>query len=153
MPRQDAPLRPARSKKAGRPPEPWSVENEPPHHPALLVPWDPTAVTEAATGMIAADEANRILAMSAPALELLGYDRPEQIVGRRLVAIIPERYRQAHVAGLTMYLLVGRRPMIGRAVEVPALRRDGSEVLVELVVSAKQVGEGRTLFLADIRRV
>lgn len=138
---------------AGRPPEPWSVENEPPHHPALLVPWDPTAVTEAATGMIAADEANRILAMSAPALELLGYDRPEQIVGRRLVAIIPERYRQAHVAGLTMYLLVGRRPMIGRAVEVPALRRDGSEVLVELVVSAKQVGEGRTLFLADIRRV
>ena len=116
------------------------------------------AVLETSYGRIVfefmrSDEANRILAMSAPALELLGYDRPEQIVGRRLVAIIPERYRQAHVAGLTMYLLVGRRPMIGRAVEVPALRRDGSEVLVELVVSAKQVGEGRTLFLADIRRV
>jgi hypothetical protein len=38
-------------------------------------------------------------------------------------------------------------------VEVPALRRDGSEVRVELVVTAEQVGEGRTVFLADIRRV
>jgi PAS domain S-box-containing protein len=138
---------------AGEPPEPWSVEAEPPFHARLRVSWDPGSVTGAATGIIAADEANRILAMSAPALDLLGYDDPAQVVGRRLVAIIPERYRQAHVAGLTLYLLVGRGPMIGRTVEVPALRRDGSEVRVELVVTAEQVGEGRTVFLADIRRV
>ena len=43
-------------------------------------------------------------------------------------AIVPERYRQAHVAGFTMYLLVGRKPLLDRPVVVPALRRDGSEV-------------------------
>jgi PAS domain S-box-containing protein len=138
---------------AGRPPRPWSVETEPPFHPGPRLPWDPTAVTGSAAGVIAADDANRIVAVSAPALELLGYDEPGQIVGRRLLAIIPDRFRQAHVAGLTMFLLVGRRPMIGRSVEVPALRRDGSEVLVELVITAEQVGRGRTVFLADIRRV
>jgi PAS domain S-box-containing protein len=138
---------------AGRAPVAWSVEAEPPGQADLRVPWDPTTVTGARTGVIAADESNRILAMSGPALDLLGFDDPAQIVGRRLVAIIPERFRQAHVAGLTMYLLAGRGPMLGRAVEVPALRRDGSEVLVELVINAEQVGEGRTLFLAGIRRV
>ena len=91
--------------------------------------------------------------MSRPALDLLGYDDAAAIVGRRLVAIIPERFRQAHVAGLTMYLLVGRQPLLGRPVEVPALRRDGTEVLLEMVVNAEKDGEGHQLFLAEVRRI
>jgi len=133
-------------------PVPWSEEGEPPLQAQYTLNWDPGTVSEATTGIIAADEANRIIAVSPAAVELLGYDDPREIVGRRLVALIPERFRQAHVAGFTMYLLVGRQPLLGRAVEVPALRRDGSELLVELVITAEQVGDGRTLFLADISR-
>lgn len=134
----------------GLEPVPWSVEGEPPSQAHYPLNWDPRSVSEATTGIIAADEANRIIAVSPAAVELLGYDDPREILGRRLVALIPERFRQAHVAGFTMFLLVGRQPLIGRPVQVPALRRDGSELLVELVITAEQVGDGRTLFLADI---
>ena len=135
---------------AGRPPVPWSVEGEPPPQPRFDLEWDPSTVTAATTGRIAADEANRILAVSRPVLELLGYDDPAQLVGRRLVAIIPERFRQAHVAGFTMFLLTGRRPLLGRQVTVPALRRDGSEVLVLLTIEARAGGDGQTLLLAEV---
>jgi PAS domain S-box-containing protein len=88
--------------------------------------------------------------VSRQAADLLGYDEAE-LVGRRIVSIIPERYRQAHVSGFTMYLLVGRRPLLDRAVVVPALRRDGTEIDIELNVRVEAVGEGREVFLAGIR--
>lgn len=135
----------------GRAPEPWSVEGESPPPARRRFEGDLTRVSEAAQALIASDDGGRILAMSRPALELLGYHDPAEIVGQRLVAIIPERFRQAHVAGLTMYLLAGRRPLIGRAVKVPALRRDGSEVPVELVVNVENVGDGHSIFVADVR--
>jgi PAS domain S-box-containing protein len=134
----------------GRPPVPWSVEGEPPPQPRADLEWDPAIVTAALTARIAADEANRILAVSPALLELLGYDDPVQLVGRRLVAIIPERFRQAHVAGFTMFLLTGRRPLLGRPVTVPALRRDGSEVPVVLTIEAQAGGDGQTLLLAEM---
>ena len=135
---------------AGAAPVPWSVEGEPPPQPRITLDWDPTEVSSAADGRIAADEANRILAVSRPLLDLLGYDDAVQLVGRRLVAIIPERYRQAHVAGFTMFLLTGRRPLLGRQVTVPALRHDGSEVLVRLTIEARPGGDGQTLLLAQM---
>ena len=135
---------------AGRSPVPWSAEGAPPPRPRFEVDWDPETVSSATTGRIAADEANRILAVSPPVLELLGYDDPVQLVGRRLVAIIPERFRQAHVAGFTMFLLTGRRPLLGRPVTVPALRRDGSEVMVLLTIEPHTDGEGRRLLIAEM---
>jgi PAS domain S-box-containing protein len=134
----------------GAEPVPWSVEGEPPPQPRFALLWDPDSVVSAQTGRIAADEANRILAVSRPVLDLLGYDDPVQLLGRRLVAIIPERFRQAHVAGFTMFLLTGRRPLLGTPVTVPALRRDGSEVMVHLQIEAQGAGGGRTLFLAEM---
>jgi PAS domain S-box-containing protein len=107
-------------------------------------------VASAGHGLIAANEESQILAVSAEAADLLGYDEAE-LVGRRIVSIIPERYRQAHVAGFTMYLLVGRRPLLDRVVVVPALRRDGTEIDVELTVRADAVGDGRSVFVAGIR--
>lgn len=135
---------------AGRAPVPFSAEGEAPPPPRFELDWDPVAVTSATTGRIAADEANRILAVSRQALELLGYDDAEQLVGRRLVAIIPERFRQAHVAGFTLFLLTGRRPLLDRQVTLPALRRDGSEVLVRLRIQAQAGGEGRTVLVAEL---
>ena len=131
----------------------WSVEGEPAMPPEQTLSWDSDSVSQAATGVVAADETSRIIAVSAPALELLGYDDAGQLLGQRLVVLIPERFRQAHVAGLTLYLLGGREPLIGRPVQVPALRRDGSEVLVDLVVTAESLGDGHRLFLADLRAV
>jgi PAS domain S-box-containing protein len=135
---------------SGLRPEPWTVPDDALPPPLLPPDWDPQVVASARHGVIAANEESQILAVSPEAAALLGYDEQE-LVGRRIVSIIPERYRQAHVAGFTMYLLVGRRPLLDRVVVVPALRRDGTEIEIELSVHAEQVGDGRSVFLAGIR--
>jgi PAS domain S-box-containing protein len=98
--------------------------------------------------LLAADDANRILAVSRPTLDLLGYDDAAELVGRRLVTVIPERFHQAHIAGFTLHLVNGRSPLVGRRVTVPALRRDGTEVEVGLQIDSELLPEGRTLFTA-----
>jgi PAS domain S-box-containing protein len=140
------------SQASGARPEPWRVPADAVGAMDLPDGWDPAVVTEAAHGLIAADATSRILAVSAEAAELLGYGDPLELVGKRIVSIVPERYRQAHVAGFTMYLLVGRKPLLDRRVQVPALRRDGTEVEVELTVRSPGVGTGQSVLLADIRR-
>ena len=130
--------------------EPWSVPED--HEPLAEPPeWVPESVSDADHPTIAADHANRILAVSRPGADILGYDKPGDLVGERIVTIVPERYRQAHVAGFTMYLLVGRRPLIDSPVVVPALRRDGSEVDVVLLVHEQAVAPGRSVLVADLR--
>ncbi len=138
---------------AGAPPVAWSMDREQFTQPELHLRWNPDKVNLASNGCIGADEANRIVAISPAALEILGYDAPADILGRRIVAIIPERFRQAHVAGFMMFLNTGRRPLIGVPVEVPALRRDGSEVMVELSVNVEPAGDGRMVFVADLKLI
>ncbi|QWZ08945.1 PAS domain S-box protein [Nocardioides panacis] len=139
------------SQASGARPEPWQVPADAVGAMVLPEGWDPTVVTRAAHGLIAADATSRILAVSAAAATLLGYDDPVELVGRRIVSIVPERYRQAHVAGFTMYLLVGRKPLLDRRVQIPALRRDGTEVEIELTVRSPGIGTGQSVLLADIR--
>lgn len=135
----------------GSAPEPWTVPDDGRQEPAVPEEWDPGSITEARRGIIAANQSSQIVAVSAEAARILGYDDGAALVGRRIVSIVPERYRQAHVAGFTMYLLVGRRPLLDQPVVVPALRRDGTEVDVELVVRDHGLGEGHSILLADIR--
>ncbi len=138
---------------AGGLPVPWSMDAEPQTVSGPRVEWDATPVSEATVAILAADDRNRILAASPPALDLLGYDAPGELLGRRIVAIIPDRLRQAHVAGFTLYLLVGRRPLVDTPVVVPARRRDGEEVEVRLTVTVQQAGHGRSVFLAELSPV
>lgn len=89
-----------------------------------------------------------------PAAEaLFGYPA-EEIVGRLLETLVPERLRAAHRAGLLRFSAAGRGPLVetGSAVELPALRRDGTEVWVELRLSPVE-HDGRWLAMAVIRDV
>lgn len=139
------------SQSEGRPPTPWASVHEPLLRPAVPA-WDDSAVSQAETGVLAADDRDTIVAVSDTALQILGYADRQELVGARLTAIIPERYRQAHIAGLTMHLLAGRALLIGRTVVVPALRRDGSEVDVELTIRTESSSDGGSVFVADIAR-
>jgi PAS domain S-box-containing protein len=138
----------------GAEPRPWTVEGD----QADLVwhqelDWDPVEVVGASSPRVAADAANRIVAVNDAALELLGYDDAGQLVGHRLVVLIPERYRQAHVAGFTMYLLTGRRPLLGTEVRVPVVRSGGEELDVWMRVEEEPAGDGSQVFVADLRAV
>lgn len=137
----------------GERPQPWEVPADGRREPAVPPGFDPRVVTEAGRGLIAANASSQIIAVSPEAAAILGYDDPGELVGRRIVSIVPPRLRQAHVAGFTMYLLVGRRPIMEVPTVVPALRGDGSEVMVELLVAeqGQGSGEGGSVLVADIR--
>jgi PAS domain S-box-containing protein len=116
-------------------------------------PWDVGTVSEAGVAAIAADDTDLIVAVSADALSLLGYERPAELLGQRLITIIPQRYRQAHLAGFTLHLLTGRGALLTREVNVPVLRRDGSERIVRLGIETRHVASGRTVFVATLSEV
>jgi PAS domain S-box-containing protein len=134
----------------GATPSPWP----PPHWREPPTPrylgWDARVVTESSEAMIVADDLDLIVAASRGALDLLGY-ATDELVGRRLITLIPERFRQAHLAGFTLYLLTGRGPLLGRTVVVPAVHADGSETWVELSVETQRVAQGRSIFVATLR--
>ena len=71
---------------------------------------------------------------------------------RMSAMIIPERYRDAHEAGLAHYLATGEGPVIDKHIEIEALHRDGHELPVELSITrTSEFGEPMFLgFLRDI---
>jgi PAS domain S-box-containing protein len=135
----------------GAAPSRWSAEDGSYPMPAIQTGWDANSVREASYAVLAADDSNQILAASRAALDILGYDDADALVGKRIVSIIPERFRQAHIAGFTMYSLNGRDPLLGRPVVVPALRRDGTETMVELVINSQPAANGHEVFVALLR--
>jgi PAS domain S-box-containing protein len=134
----------------GAAPSPWPPQHWPEPPAPRELGWDARAVTESTEAMIAADDMDLIVAASRGALDMLGYTGDE-LVGRRLVTLIPHRFRQAHLAGFTLYLLTGRGPLLGRPVVVPVVHGDGSERWVVLSVEARRVAQGRSLFVATLR--
>jgi PAS domain S-box-containing protein len=64
-----------------------------------------------------------------------GYRRDE-VIGRELAGlIVPPQLRGAHRRGLVRYLATGEGPLLGRRIEVSALRSDGAEFPVEISVT------------------
>lgn len=134
---------------AGLPPTPWAALD--PNESVLLPASEATLdeVRTASVALVAADVANRIIAVSAPAAELLGWE-VDELEGRRLVSIIPPRLRDRHIAGFTRHLIEGTSHILGRPASVPALRRDGSEVEVSLLIERRADPGARALFVATL---
>jgi diguanylate cyclase (GGDEF)-like protein/PAS domain S-box-containing protein len=70
------------------------------------------------------------------AVQLFGWSRNEAL-GRALhETIIPQRYRERHQQGLARYLAGSGTGILNTRVEVEALKRDGIEFPVELIVTS-----------------
>src|SRR4051812_18933419 len=81
--------------------------------------------------IISMDGKGRVLEFNKAAERVFGYSR-DQAVGQELASlIIPPALRDRHWAGLQRYLETGEGAVLGKRMEVPALRADGSEILVE----------------------
>ena len=137
----------------GEQPTPWSYDPDapPPRSPMLeSASWEDDVGDVSGPAVIVADDTDRIVSVGQHVLDMLGYQEPGQLVGRRLVTIIPSRYHQAHLAGFTMHLSTGRSPLLDRPMVVPALRRDGTEIVVELVVQPHHFSADRLGFVAHV---
>ena len=102
-------------------------------------------------GVVISTVDNEIRYVNAAASNLLGWE-DGGLVGRPLITIVPERLHAAHLHGFSRYLATGERHIMGRAVRVPARRRDGGEVDVELTLTAMEL-RGTQLFAGVLRDI
>ncbi len=86
-----------------------------------------------------------------PAAETTFCYRRAEVLGQRLSEkIIPPAFREMHQRGLAQYLETGEGRLLGRRIEVQAMRSDGREFPAELTITATHSGE-RQLFIAYLR--
>ena len=102
----------------------------------------------AADAVIAVDQSQRITHWNAAARALFGYTEREAL-GQQLRMIIPDRFRAAHDEGFSRMCATGEARRAS-TVEVPALRRDGTEFQADLSVSVCR--KGPTAIVAAIIR-
>ena len=105
---------------------------------------------EAYVGM---DAAGMITAWNAAAEATFGWRSSEAIGQEVAELIVPEDMREAHRTGLERFLLTGSGPIIGPRTELLARHRDGSEVPVELSVTALEEEDGAWSFHGFVRDI
>lgn len=102
--------------------------------------------------IISMDSGGKVREFNKAAERLFGYKR-EEVIGKELAGlIIPPSLRDRHRVGLQRYLDTGEGPVLGKRLEVMALRADGSEILVELAITAlhRETDPVFTAYLRDI---
>jgi PAS domain S-box-containing protein len=101
--------------------------------------------------IVSADLNGRIIFWNRGAETIFG--RPaEEMLGRPLSELMPERYRDAHRAGMARFLATGEGRVMGSTVEVEGLRGDGSEFPLELSLGS-WVQSGQMCFTGVLRDV
>jgi diguanylate cyclase (GGDEF)-like protein/PAS domain S-box-containing protein len=91
--------------------------------------------------LVSVDSRGDIVFVNRSACLLFGYNK-EEMLGRPITIIIPERMRSAHMAGLAR-AASGETPNLGgKSVEVPAVKKDGTEFPIEITLSVWQGRNG-----------
>ncbi len=85
--------------------------------------------------IITIDASGRVREFNPAAERVFGFSRAEAVGKELAELLIPARMRERHRRGLAHYLETGEGPLLGKRIEIAALRRDGSEILVELAIA------------------
>lgn len=102
--------------------------------------------------VITIDDEDRVLEWNPAAETTFGYSRDDALGKSIAELIIPVAHREAHYHGMARYLATGHGPVLGKVVELPAQRADGSEFQAELVICPIRTGTD-TLFTAYLRDI
>lgn len=100
--------------------------------------------------VVATDASNRIIYVNQATEKLLGWPA-EELIGKPLVTIMPARFRELHLARFNRYVISRVPRIIGRPIRLPALHRDGTEIDIELVLSALSTPDADPLIVATLR--
>ncbi len=98
-------------------------------------------VEDAPNAIIMVDEAGRIALLNAEAERLFGYRR-EELVGKAIEMLVPERYRNEHSVLRGDFMNGPRARTAGTGRDLYGLRRDGSEVPIEIGLNPIRTAEG-----------
>ena len=111
-----------------------------------------TILESALDCIVTATADSRVVEWNPAAERTFGFAASEAL-GRDLAQlIIPPEFRERHYKGMAHYLATGEGPVLGRRIELEALRADGSRFPVELAITPTHI-EGHAYFTAYLRDI
>nr|MBI3612196.1 PAS domain S-box protein [Nitrospirota bacterium] len=106
-------------------------------------------VESAKDAIVQADSQGILIWWNKAAQTLFAYDEQEML-GRPVALLMPERYRARHTDGLERFARTGQGRALGRTFEYEGLKKDGTEFPLELSLVAWRV-KGRMFFSGILR--
>ena len=98
------------------------------------------AVFQAAIdAIVLADHTGRIMSWNKAAESMFEYTA-EEMFGKPLTLIMPNRYREAHTKGMNRLQTTGESHVIGKTVTLHGLRKSGQEFPIELSLNSWMTG-------------
>ena len=112
-----------------------------------------TAILETALdAIVTINHLGHILDFNPAAEKMFGYSRDEALGKEMADLIIPPQLRERHRVGLSRAVASGEDTIVGRRIEISAVRRDGEEFPVELAITRIRVN-GSPIFTGHIRDI
>ena len=103
-------------------------------------------------GIISMDQSGNVIGWNTQAEHIFGYSG-EQALGCELAElIIPPVHRESHRQGISRFMATGASNIIGKRLEITALRADASEFPIELTVGALKQNDSY-FFSAFVRNI
>lgn len=99
--------------------------------------------------IVSADQDGKIVSWNKGAQIIFGYEE-EEVLGKSLEELMPEKYRKAHTQGLDRFLRTGEKKIIGKTIEIVGRRKGGHEFPIEISISSWEVK--KEVFVAGIIR-
>jgi two-component system sensor histidine kinase/response regulator len=117
-------------------------------HPAEVL--NATVVELALDCIISIDHEGRIIEFNPAAERTFGYARADVLGKLMAELIIPPHLRRRHYAGMRRYLETGEAQVLGKRLELEAMRSDGSVFPVELAIVRVPL-PGEPVFISYLR--
>lgn len=112
------------------------------------------SVAESANdAVITADEAGNITFWNKRAETIFGYTR-EEILGKPLTVLMPDRFHEAHLRGLERFRSTGKVNITGLVTDIQAVNKKGDEFPIELSLADWESHDGKyiTGIVRDVTR-
>ncbi|MBU0730626.1 MAG: PAS domain S-box protein [Proteobacteria bacterium] len=106
-------------------------------------------IVETAVDAILMVNSNAIITEWTHQAEKLSGWKAEEIIGKSVFTIIPDRYRALHVQVFNEVLRGNRTDIFGKRLEATIEHRDGHEVPVEVAVAVTKIGDEVAVFVRD----
>jgi PAS domain S-box-containing protein len=109
------------------------------------------ALATVGEAIIVIDATSTIVQVNEEVVRTWGYPA-SALVGSPLIRLMPEAYRERHLAGMQRYLATGEAHVLGQRLELEGLRHDGTTFPMELRIAETRLGD-QLLFTAAVRDI
>jgi PAS domain S-box-containing protein len=93
-------------------------------------------IRNAPDAVVVIDRNSKILQWNPKAEDIFGYTSSEALGKHINELIVPERYREAHNAGMKRYMSTGKGNIINKTIEISAMNKQGVEFPIDISISA-----------------